>query len=157
MNNQIEQISNNISEVTLEDVNKAFHQGIEEFHQNSSQHLERIKILINNLIYNIEYFQGMSKLVPKGNVDASQKLLELKRVLIYKDFFELQNLINAFIYQKIIMTYVHVDPQTGMREIRLFDNDIKNLSSTIVNSYGRTYAKLGYELQSHYQLLKNCQ
>jgi hypothetical protein len=79
----------------------------------------------------------------------------LQKDLIYKDFFELQNLINLFIYQKVLMTYVHVDPITGQREIRLFDNNISQLEVTEVNNYGRTYAKLAYDVSERYLQLKN--
>ena len=53
------------------------------------------------------------------------------------------------------MTYVHVDPLTGMREIRLFDNDISHLNVSEVSNYGKHYAKLGYDVGEKYLLLKN--
>jgi hypothetical protein len=54
------------------------------------------------LIINLEIYQSAIKNISMG---AIQKL-EMRKKLIYEDFFTLQNLINLFIYQKIIMTYV---------------------------------------------------
>jgi hypothetical protein len=51
--------------------------------------------------------------LPEKTIAATMQKLRLKKDLIYKDFFELQNLMNLFIYQKVLMTYVHVDPITG--------------------------------------------
>ncbi len=57
--------------------------------------------------------------------------------------------------QKIILTYVHVDPISGQREIRLYDNSIQDASVTINSYYGREYAKLSYTWGNHYQMLQN--
>ena len=73
-------------------------------------------------------------------------LLEQKKILIYQEFFNLQNLINEFLSQEIKITAVYVDPITGQREIRLMDNDIKNIrvvEKTSVQGYN--YAKLEYD------------
>ena len=45
--------------------------------------------------------------------------------------------------------------ENGKRELRLFDNDISHLKAGEVSNYGRNYAKLGYEVNNHYLLLKN--
>lgn len=117
--------------------------------------MQKIRALIDSLIVNIESYQGQVKFITGNNITASKQKLDLKKNLIYKDFFALQNLINLFIYQKVIMTYVHVDPVTGYRELRIFDNDIANLSVTEVNQYGKNYAKLSYDMQERYLQLKN--
>jgi hypothetical protein len=48
------------------------------------------------------------------------------------------------------MTYVHIDPITGKREVRLFDNSIDNLMTTEVNMYGKNYVKLSYDIGNRY-------
>lgn len=117
--------------------------------------MQKIRTLIDSLIVNIESYQGQVKFITEKSIAATKQKLDLKKNLIYKDFFALQNLINLFIYQKVIMTYVHVDPITGHRELRIFDNDIANLSVTEVNQYGKNYAKLSYDIQERYLQLKN--
>lgn len=152
---EISQIAEEYSSITLEEVNKAFYQEIDEFSQDIQGQLAEIKKLINQLIIDMELYQSSIKLITGISIEATKQKLELKKELIYKDFFQLQNLINLFIYQKIIMTYVHVDPITGHRELRIFDNNIDQLQTMTVNNYGRSYAKLGYELTQHYLQLKN--
>lgn len=151
----IEQMSEEFSSITLEDVNQAFYQEIDEFSQDINFQMNRIKYLINSLIVNMELYQSQVKMLPEKTIAATMQKLQLKKDLIYKDFFELQNLINLFIYQKVIMTYVHVDPITGQRELRIFDNDISQLEVKTINNYGRSYAKLGYDIAERYQQLKN--
>ena len=152
---EIEQLSEEFSVVTLKEINEAFHQEIDNFSQDIAGQFEKIKALINSLITSMEEYQNQTKLLPDKTIASTMQKLKLKKDLIYKDFFELQNLINLFIYQKVLMTYVHVDPITGQREIRLFNNDISHLEITVVNNYGRSYAKLGYDVESRYQQLKN--
>ena len=119
--------------------------------------MSKIRGLIDSLIANIEMYEIAEKQI-SGNskLEIVKQKLELKKDLIYKDFFELQNLINLFINQKIIMTYVHVDPVAGTREIRLFDNSIDHLQvQEGVGRYGGSYATLRYDVGAHYELLKN--
>lgn len=153
----IERISKDYSEITVKELLKDFDEEISSI--DLAPLLLDIQISIDKLINSIEIYQGQIRLIEAGGgskINQTVQKLELKKNLIYQDFFILQNKINSFINQKIIMTYVHVDPITGRRELRLFENNIENLSATIVtNAYGAQYAKLGYELESHYQLLKN--
>ena len=139
----------------LEEINKNFHIEIDEFSQDINFQFEKIKFLINTLIFNMEMYQSQVKTLSGTDIATTKQKLDLKKDLIYKDFFELQNLINLFIYQKIIMTYVQVDPITGHRELKIFNNDISQLKSMTVNSYGRQYSKLGYDISEKYQILKN--
>ena len=53
------------------------------------------------------------------------------------------------------MTYVQVDPISGKRELRIFDNDIDHLSAQEIHNYGKTYAKLSYDIGNHYLNLRN--
>ena len=151
MDQDIIQFSEETSSILLKDVDEAFHQEIDEFSQNIDFQMSQIKNLIDRLIINLEIYQSSIKNISMG---AIQKL-EMRKKLIYEDFFTLQNLINLFIYQKIIMTYVQVDPITGERSIKIFNNDISQLQAQLVNNYGRSYAKLSYEINDHYYNLKN--
>lgn len=152
---EIEQIGEEFATITLDEINRAFYLEIDEFSQNVGIQFEKIKILIESLIINMEIYQNQVKLLPEKTLSTTVQKLQLKKDLIYKDFFELQNLINLFIYQKVLMTYIHVDPVTGQREIRLFDNDISHLEATEISNYGRSYVKLGYDVSERYQQLKN--
>lgn len=94
---------------------------------------------------------------PKGIGTIGQQLTRLRnqKDFIYAEFFEIQNLINAFLGQRIVMTYVHVD-EFGRREIRISDNDIQHLGITRgITWNGSPFYKLGYDVNSHYQTLKN--
>lgn len=151
----IAQMSEEFATITLDELNELYHQEIDEFSQDLEFQMNQIKNLINKLIINMENYQGQSKLLTDKTISTTKQKLDLKKKMIYEDFFKLQNLINLFIYQKIVMTYVHVDPLTGHRELRIFDNDIAHLEITEVNNYGRHYAKLGYEIKEKYLQLKN--
>lgn len=151
MDQDIIQFSENASSILLKDIDEAFHKEIDEFSQDIDFQMNQIKILIDRLIINLEIYQSSIKNISMG---AIQKL-EMRKKLIYEDFFTLQNLINLFIYQKIIMTYVQVDPITGEHSIKIFNNDISQLQAQMVNNYGRSYAKLSYEINDHYYNLKN--
>lgn len=94
---------------------------------------------------------------PKGIGTIGQQLTRLRnqKEFIYAEFFEIQNLINAFLGQRIVMTYVHVDDE-GRREIRISDNDVSHLGITRGTMWnGNPFYKLGYNVESHYQTLKN--
>lgn len=150
------EVSNKYAPVIMDDINKKFHEDIELFSQNFNHYFQQICILIDKLILNIETYETQVKALSGiDSVVVSIQKLKLKKDLIYKDFFELQNLMNLLVYQKVVMTYVHVDPVNGKREIRLFDNNIDHLGVNYINQYGKSYAKLGYEVSEHYQQLKN--
>lgn len=152
----IQEIAEYGSSVVLEDLNKLYHEEIDNFNQNLNANMDEIIQLINNLIVNMEQYQIMTKMMSNLSSSESQIMkLEMKKDLIYNDFFKLQNLINAFAYQKVIMTYVQVDPVTGQRELRIFDNDIDHLVTETVQNYGKSYSKLSYDIGDHYLKLKN--
>ena len=54
---EISQISEEFSTILLEDLNEAFHDEIDNFSQNIDFYREQIKNLINNLIFNVEYYE----------------------------------------------------------------------------------------------------
>ena len=155
----IEQISESFATITTAEVEKAFQEEIETLSPIMGELMQNIRFLIDKLIANMEIYESKQKLLSQekniSSVILQEKKLKLQKELIYEDFFKLQNLINLFIHQKIIMTYVHVDPLTGKREIRIFDNDVASLEVNQVNRFGRTYAKLGYDVGEHFQQLKN--
>ena len=97
---EIEQIGEEFATITLDEINRAFYLEIDEFSQNVGIQFEKIKILIESLIINMEIYQNQVKLLPEKTLSTTVQKLQLKKDLIYKDFFELQNLINLFIYQK---------------------------------------------------------
>ena len=151
-----DQIGENIAEVTIEEINEEFHKEIDIFSQDLNLQMAKMKQLVNNIIIGIEIYESI---IEKEVMLSSPAVLEFKlnqkRDLIYKDFFELQNLFNSFIYQKIIMTYVHIDDITGEREIRLFDNNISHIQAETNFNYGKSYTKLSYDIDNHYKLLRN--
>lgn len=151
----ISELSEQYAALTVEELNKLFYQEIDTFSQDIDAQMSEIRRLIESLIIKMETYQGQAKMVTERTLDTVKQQLEMKKNLIYEDFFKLQNLINLFIYQKIVMTCVHIDPITGHRELRLFDNDISHLNVTEVNNQGRIYAKLGYEVSEKYLQLKN--
>ena len=156
MADEIERISENYSEVLLKDIQEEFHKEIDEFSINLNHNMSRIRFLIDSVINGVQMYEMMTKGINKSSsFDEQIYKLELKRDLIYKDFFELQNLINAFIYQKVIMTFVSVDPQTGRRELRIFDNNVEQVQTQVVNNHNRSYTKLSYDVAEHYRILKN--
>lgn len=97
----------------------------------------------NNYDILIKYNKGMS-------LEQKEQQLENIIELIYGDFFQIQNLINEYLGQKIVMTYVHVNSE-GEREIRIFDNNVSHLK--VENGYN--FKKIGFEVEQNYKLLKN--
>lgn len=142
--------------VTTEQIEQALEAEINAYRDNENGLLLEIQELINQVIRNIQEYQVATKNSRSGSVLQKAQELELRKNLIYKDFFLLQNKINLFLHQKVVITYVHVDPITGKREIRLVDNDIEHLQvAEMKTPWGSTYAKLHYDINSHYQQLLN--
>ena len=146
------------SEITMDELDKLYHQEIEDFNRDLAYQMDEIQRLIKRIMANIRSYNKWFESLNTINLSKDNKAtikLELKKNLIYDDFFRLQNLINAYINQKVIMTYVHVGPD-GQREIRLFDNTIDNLMVSGGHSKsGRSYKKLVYDAKDHYLKLKN--
>ena len=120
--------------------------------------LNRIKISLKKLIDRCNLYDSVMRDAKQAQVIVGTvEHLELQKDLIYEAFFEVQNLINDYIGQKIVMTYVHVDENTGQREIRVFDNTIENVGVGTFERWsgGATYSKLSYEMVQHYQKLRN--
>ena len=98
----IAELSEEYSSITLNEINELFHQEIDEFSQDIDEQFKKIKILINKLILDMEMYQNQTKYITGHSIEDIKEKLQKKKDLIYKDFFELQNLINLFIYQKVI-------------------------------------------------------
>lgn len=144
-----QEIAEDVISVSHEDLAQSIDQ---ELLGNSSL-LPIIKEKILHFLDTVEKYENN----PKGIGTIGQQLTRLRnqKEFIYAEFFEIQNLINAFLGQRIVMTYVHVDDE-GRREIRISDNDVSHLGiarGTMWN--GNPFYKLGYNVESHYQTLKN--
>lgn len=86
----------------------------------------------------------------KGNIDRLKLRLESSIDDIYVSFFDVQNLINAYIGQRIVMTFVSVDSE-GNREIRVSDNTVEHLKEISF----RGNQRLAYLINEHYKTLTN--
>lgn len=120
--------------------------------------LSLIKASLKKLIDRCNLYDSVMRDAKQAQVIVGTvERLELQKDLIYEAFFEVQNLINDYIGQKIVMTYVHVDENTGQREVRIFDNTVANVSVGTFERWsgGATYSKLSYEMVQHYQKLRN--
>ena len=144
-----QEIAEDVISVSHEDLAQSIDQ---ELLGNSSL-LPIIKEKILHFLDTVEKYENN----PKGIGTIGQQLTRSRnqKEFIYAEFFEIQNLINAFLGQRIVMTYVHVDDE-GRREIRISDNDISHLGITRGTMWnGNPFYKLGYNVESHYQTLKN--
>ena len=112
-----------------------------------------IKQKIIHFLDTVEKYENTPKNI--GTIGQYLTRLRNQKEFIYAEFFEIQNLINAFLGQKIVMTYVHVDDE-GRREIRISDNDISHLGiNQGIMWNGNPFYKLGYDVQDRYSTLKN--
>lgn len=128
-------------------------QGISQELLGNSGLLPIIKEKILHFLETVEKYENNPKHI--GTIGQQLTRLRNQKEFIYAEFFEIQNLINAFLGQRIVMTYVHVDNE-GKREIRISDNDISHLEITQgIMWNGNPFYKLGYNVESHYQTLKN--
>lgn len=120
----------------------------------SSSLLEEIKKSIKIFLKKVEQYEKITSEKPATIGQALSKL-ESQKEFIYADFFKIQNLINAFLGQKIVMSYIHVD-EYGRREVRISDNTVDHLGITRGVAWnGNPFYKLGYDFSSHYETLKN--
>lgn len=116
---------------------------------------KKIKSKIKSFLKQVEVYRIAQKQIKQSNsVLATAAILDAKKDLIYKDFFELQNLINLSQGQKVVVTYVDIG-EDGQREIRIIDNDISHLGTEMGMYRNNPYYKLSYEVNSAYRILKN--
>lgn len=86
-----------------------------------------------------------------GNVETLKRFIDI----LYGKFFQIQNKLNAYLGQKIVLTYVHINSD-GSREIRVSENDTSHLiAGKYSTPWGQEFVRYSYEVNDHYQLLKN--
>lgn len=141
-------ISNKIEEITTEQLEKTLYNELSK-----DQFLKLIKISMEEFLNAVKEYEKKNNAFSK-NLDILKKQLDEKVEIIYSKFFAFQNIINAYLGQKIVMTYVHIDSD-GNREIRISENNIEHLVTTQGFSRGKSFAKISYDVQEHYQKLKN--
>ena len=115
-----------------------------------------LPLIINKIKDFLKKLEEYDRIVPNkvGSIGQELKKLELKKEFIYNDFFVIQNLINLYLGQKIVITSV-VKNEDGKREIRIVNNDIEHLGIQRGIFKNNPFYKLGYDVSNHYQLLKN--
>lgn len=151
----IEEITDSVKNITVEELEKSLKEDLVD----KNQILTQLKVKIPQFLQKFKNFQSDYLLKHKKSelsISAQCSLLKAEIDIIYKDFFEIQNLLNAYINQKIIMTYVDVDGE-GNRSIKVSNNNSDILNVEIGNRYGHDFTKLGYNFvdEQHYSLLKN--
>jgi hypothetical protein len=126
-----------------------------DYIQNNGVNFTIIKQEIQKFLKKLEEYESLPS-IGHASIGVASNLLKLKKEFIYKDFFNIQNLINEFLGQTIAMTYVHID-DSGRREIRISENNIEHLATTTGQRWpnGPKYAKLSYVVNDHYQKLEN--
>ncbi len=146
-----EEISEKVVSVSEED----FYETTLKYIQDNEASFSIIKQEIQKFLEKVRQYEALPS---KGysSIAMSTTLLKLQKEFIYKDFFNIQNLINQFLGQTIAMTYVHID-EFGKREIRISENNIEHLAITIGQTWskGSKYAKLSYVVQDNYEKLQN--
>lgn len=152
---RLNNVSASISDSVMETTVQALEETIDSIDQ--SEIIIQIQNLIPILIEAIEEFESNYSLTKKFQTQTPaliEQSLDFKIKRIYDNFFKLQNLILAYMGQKVLITYVHVG-QDGKREIRIVDNDISHLAIQTGSWRGREFHKIGYDLTNNYQILKN--
>lgn len=152
-NNIAEQIGEQAAQITVQE----FMSKTNEISDIDSHLLiQNIKIAIDEFKLAVLNYEALTKWKPQSNVNAASTKLQFRKDCVYDAFFKVQNLINQYLGQKITITYVHVDPTTGMREIRLVDNDIEHITEmSNINNKGTKYSTLKYQVDANYAILKN--
>ena len=128
-------ISNKIEEITTEQLEKTLYNELSK-----DQFLKLIKISMEEFLNAVKEYEKKNNTFSK-NLDILKKQLDEKVEIIYSKFFAFQNIINAYLGQKIVMTYVHIDSD-GNREIRISENNIEHLVTTQGFSRGKSFAKI---------------
>lgn len=151
---EIEKVSEKVAQQATETSHKEMVQNLNNaLNKEGLLPIIREKIII--YIKKLEEFHFFNRKNNTATIGQLLRLLEDTKNIIYKDFFEIQNLLNAYLGQEVIITYVNVDDQ-GNRSIRVSKNNIQNLGiESGTTFYGSPYYKLGYDFELHYSNLKN--
>ena len=150
------ELGNIISEEIPEMIHQDFVDELTSQAVDKNELFQRIKNEVIDFLQTLNNngYQNLIKYNPNGTVEEKKKRLEDITDLIYAKFFEIQNLINLYCGQRVVMTYVHVD-ESGHREIRVFDNTVDLLTVKEGSFYGNPFYKLGYDVSQKYSILKN--
>lgn len=124
--------------------------------KNYALNIEQVKKLTNELILEYDKWANIEKKAKNYTIELQVIAKKFFVKNFFSKFVELQNLLNKINNQKVLITYVHVDGE-GRREIRIADNTINNIVTTVATKQwtGASYAKTEYLMKSHYQLLRN--
>ena len=140
-----ELLSNEVPAVAHEDLVNTIVQGIDE-----DALLEKINIAADNFINSVQTYENNSKLTAtEFSTSMGLTKLQFLRDEIYNNFFDLQNLINLYTNQVIVMTYVHID-ESGRREIRISENNLDHIETLKIHGQNQ----LKYVVEDHYKKLK---
>lgn len=141
-------VADEIPKITQEDMEMAINQDLIGSNELFIQICEAIDYFID-LVDKYEHSHGHT-----GSVSNQIAKLKYTKDYIYSSFFKIQNLINAFIGQRIVMTYVHI-AEDGTREIRISDNNIEHIQAIEAERWpgGRKFTKLSYVVEDDYKLL----
>ena len=147
--------ANQIAEVTSDELEREWQTYIKTIDFNELK--QEIIALVQELRVNVAYFNSQygKKNISGGLAPEQYKeKLTQKIKLIYDIFFKLQNAINAYERQRVVISYVHKD-EHGERKILLFDNTVEALQAQNVSYGNYNFSKISYVLPQHFQILKN--
>lgn len=147
--------ANQIAEKTSEELEQEWKKQIQSFKNDELK--AEIITLVKQLRTNVAFFNSQyNKKNISGKLSPAQyeAKMQQKINLVYDLFFQLQNAINAYEGQRIVISYVHKD-ENGDRKIILLDNDVKSLAAQHVDYGRRSFSKISYVLPEHFQILKN--
>lgn len=143
---------------TIEELaHQAFQQQFSDKALAYQKYAVQIRVRTNRLI---QCYNNQKKIIDRAKQIGIVEQVVAKKNFVktfFKEFTELQNLFNKINNQKILITYVHEDETSGRREIRIADNTIDHLRTSVgVQKFtNRNFVKTEYMLDSHYKLLKN--
>lgn len=152
-NEYAEEISSYVSEEIPEITHEEMAQNInQEMVHNNDLFEECIKAIKDFIEYVDKYEHSRGS---NGSLNSHIEKLKNQKEILYQKFFNIQNLINAYEGQVIVMTYVHID-ESGRREIRISENNIEHLKITESEGWpgGPKFKKLSYVVDEDYRLLK---
>lgn len=145
----VNNLSQKIREITIPELEKKVESELEKIQpeiiehtsQNREELIKRIQVKIRSFTKAVTAHQKQLDIIGRsGGYDRISKSTQE----VYSRFFELQNLINTYLSQRIIVTYVHVD-KNGEREIRLYNNNSEHLR-TRRNEAKYSFKNRGYQL-----------
>ena len=142
-----------IEEVTVDELSNSISE--ELIDANFESIIEDIKKFIKAVqVFEEKYAVNKKVYVESSNTAAIANVIQKEVELIYDLFFQIQNEINAFVGQRIVMTYVHIN-KNGHREIRISDNDINHIAAVYHQKWWGGTMEPTYIVAEGYKKLKN--